>query len=226
VPYPSFRGVYDDDGREDENLPVASASSESFGLVALQTESGRDGKHPDGRRGFDCLKPPDLTLTQFCWQSSHHAPSVSSPSALSFTLPIVRTFLWLTDCVPVEQDAPDRRALRLSIQKLRKGDALVIFPEGTRSDHGKLRPFQLGPAMIAAEAKVPIVPCGLAGFYDAWKMEAPIPKPAPVAIVFGKPFVPQLPDDVPRREALSLITERMRSEIVRLIELGEQILGR
>jgi 1-acyl-sn-glycerol-3-phosphate acyltransferase len=143
-----------------------------------------------------------------------------------FYLPIVRTFLWLTDCVPVEQDAPDRRALRLSIQKLRKGDALVIFPEGTRSDHGKLRPFQLGPAMIAAEAQVPIVPCGLAGFYDAWKMEAPIPKPAPVAIVFGKPFVPQLPDNVPRREALSLITERMRSEIVRLIELGEQILGR
>lgn len=141
-----------------------------------------------------------------------------------FYLPIVRTFLWLTDCIPVEQDAPDRRALRLSIQKLRDGDALVIFPEGTRSDHGKLRPFQLGPAMIAAEAQVPIVPCGLAGVYEAWQMEAPIPKPAPVAIVFGKPFMPELLPDAPRRESLLHITERMREEIGKLMELSEQLL--
>lgn len=142
-----------------------------------------------------------------------------------FYLPVVRTFLWLTDCVPVDQDAPDRRALRLSVQKLRGGDALVIFPEGTRSDHGKLRPFQLGPAMIAAESQVPIVPCGLAGFYNAWRMEAPIPKPARVAIVFGKPFMPHLLENAPLRESLSLITERMRGEILRLIELGERLLG-
>lgn len=141
-----------------------------------------------------------------------------------FYLPIVRTFLWLTDCIPVEQDAPDRRALRLSIQKLREGDALVIFPEGTRSDHGKMRPFQLGPAMIAAEAQVPIVPCGLAGIYEAWRMEAPIPKPAPVAIVFGKPFMPKLLPDAPKRESLLYITERMREEIERLVAFGEQLL--
>lgn len=141
-----------------------------------------------------------------------------------FYLPIVRTFLWLTDCIPVEQDAPDRRALRLSIQKLREGDALVIFPEGTRSDHGKMRPFQLGPAMIAAEAQVPIVPCGLAGIYEAWRMEAPIPKPVPVAIVFGKPFMPELLPDAPKRESLLYITERMREEIERFVAFGEQLL--
>lgn len=140
-------------------------------------------------------------------------------------MPFIRSFLWLTDCIPVEQDAPDRRALRLSIQKLKAGDALVIFPEGTRSDHGKLRPFQLGPAMIAAEAKVPIVPCGLAGFYNAWKMEAPLPRPAPVAIVFGEPFVPELNLNAARRELLIQIAERMRKEILRLTDLGEQLLG-
>jgi len=143
-----------------------------------------------------------------------------------FRMPFVRTFLWLTDCVPVEQDAPDRRALRLSIQKLKGGGALVVFPEGTRSDHGKLRPFQLGPAMIAAEAQVPIVPCGLAGVYEAWHMEAPLPKPAPVAIVFGEPFIPEPLPGTTKREFLLHITERMRTEIARLIELGDRLLGR
>jgi len=141
-----------------------------------------------------------------------------------FFMPVVRTFLWLTDCVPVEQDAPDRRALCLSIQKLRQGDALVVFPEGTRSEYGRLRPFQLGPAMIAAEAQVAIVPCGLAGVYRAWRMEAPLPRPAPVAIVFGQPFSPFLPPDLPRREGLRVLTEKMRCEIVKLIELGERLL--
>lgn len=143
-----------------------------------------------------------------------------------FFMPIVRTFLWLTDCVPVEQDAPDRRALRLSIQKLRSGDALVIFPEGTRSDHGKLRPFQLGPAMVAVEAQVPVIPCGLAGFYEAWKLEAPLPRPSRVAIVFGEPFTPHLTNNLPKRESLELITQRVHNEIMRLIELGERLLGR
>jgi 1-acyl-sn-glycerol-3-phosphate acyltransferase len=143
-----------------------------------------------------------------------------------FTMPLVRSFLWLTDCVPVEQDAPDRRALRLSIQKLRDGAALVVFPEGTRSDYGKLRPFQLGPALIAWEAKVPIVPCGLAGFHDAWRMDAPLPRPRPVAIAFGSPFSVNPPADLPTRQILPLIAERMRQEIERLMALAEQLLSK
>lgn len=159
--------------------------------------------------------------------------AIYAPRPLSFVakrplfyIPVIRTFLWLTDCIPVEQDAPDRRAIRLSIKKLREGDALVIFPEGTRSDRGKLRPFQLGPAMIAAESQTPIVPCGLAGVYEAWHIEAPIPKPAPISIVFGKPFMPEILPNATRRESLLHITERMQSEIVKLIELGEKLLGR
>ncbi|GBD00293.1 1-acyl-sn-glycerol-3-phosphate acyltransferase [bacterium HR17] len=139
-----------------------------------------------------------------------------------FSLPIVRTFLWLTACVPVEQDAPDRRALRLSVQKLRAGDALVIFPEGTRSDHGNLRPFQLGPALIALEAQVPIVPCGLAGFHDAWPMNAPLPSPAPVAIMFGEPFQPPANLAAPTREVARLLTEQMHHAVAQLMEQAER----
>lgn len=143
-----------------------------------------------------------------------------------FRMPLIRTFLWWLDCIPVEQDTPDRRALRLSVQKLRGGDAVVVFPEGTRSDHGQLRPFQLGPALIALEAKVPIVPCGLAGFYRAWRMESPLPRPAPVAIVFGEPFTVTPSPDVPLRETLRKVTEEIRSTIQGLIALGDRLLER
>ncbi len=143
-----------------------------------------------------------------------------------FFMPFIRTFLWLADCVPVEQDAPDRRALRLSVQKLQGGDALVIFPEGTRSDHGRLRPFQLGPALIALEAQVPVVPCGLAGVYDAWHLDAHFFRPVPVAIVFGKPMSVMPLSDAPTRKTLQQAMEQIRREIVKLMTVGEKLLRR
>lgn len=50
--------------------------------------------------------------------------AIFSPRPLSFlakrrvfSMRFIRTFLWLTDCVPVEQDAPDRRALRRGLSR-------------------------------------------------------------------------------------------------------------
>ncbi|MCS7224714.1 MAG: 1-acyl-sn-glycerol-3-phosphate acyltransferase [Armatimonadetes bacterium] len=143
-----------------------------------------------------------------------------------FKIPFVRTFLWLTESIPVEQDAPDRRALRLSIAKLKSGGVLAIFPEGTRSDHGRIRPGQLGPALIAIESQVPILPCGLAGVYQAWSLESPLPRPAPIALVVGEPLLPQLFPNTVNRQSLQALTDLMMADIKRLVAIGENLLNR
>jgi 1-acyl-sn-glycerol-3-phosphate acyltransferase len=55
-------------------------------------------------------------------------------------------------------------------------------------------------------------------------MDAPLPRPRPVAIVFGSPFFVNPPADLPTRQILPLIAERMRQEIERLMALAEQLL--
>jgi 1-acyl-sn-glycerol-3-phosphate acyltransferase len=60
--------------------------------------------------------------------------------------------------VPVDRGVFDRNALQRSLQILKGGDGLIMFPEGTRSRSGKLGKGKPGIGMLAKSASVPIVP--------------------------------------------------------------------
>ncbi len=57
--------------------------------------------------------------------------------------------------------------LRDAARLLREGNSVVIFPEGTRSPDGRLRPFKVGAFQLALECGVPIVPILLRGTANA-----------------------------------------------------------
>jgi 1-acyl-sn-glycerol-3-phosphate acyltransferase len=61
----------------------------------------------------------------------------------------------------------DRESTAASLEacreRLRGGLSMVIFPEGTRSRDGRLRPFKRGAFVLAIEAGVPIVPVSIVG---------------------------------------------------------------
>ncbi len=64
---------------------------------------------------------------------------------------------------PVSKGRLDRKALRRAMQALVDGLILVIFPEGTRSQGGRLRAAFPGAALIALRSGVPIIPVGITG---------------------------------------------------------------
>lgn len=55
------------------------------------------------------------------------------------------------------------KSLELAAEKIRNGVSVLIFPEGTRSRDGKIRPFKKGGFITAIDAGVPIVPIILTG---------------------------------------------------------------
>jgi len=55
----------------------------------------------------------------------------------------------------VRNDSP-HRMMHVAIADLRAGGQLVMFPEGTRTTHAPLNPFQGGFALIARRARVPV----------------------------------------------------------------------
>jgi 1-acyl-sn-glycerol-3-phosphate acyltransferase len=120
---------------------------------------------------------------------------------------------------PVKRGAPDRRAMRRAVQILKDGEALVIFPEGTRTRNGELGPGEIGLAMIAHSAKAPIVPMYLKGTDAAL---SPIAKKKGVRffkteVYFGKPLF--FEDEYSRkadRATLQAITDRVMQEIAKL----------
>ena len=55
------------------------------------------------------------------------------------------------------------KSLKVAANKIKSGVSVLIFPEGTRSWDGKIRPFKKGGFVMAIDAGVPIVPVVITG---------------------------------------------------------------
>ena len=58
---------------------------------------------------------------------------------------------------PVSRGTGDITALKKSINVLKDGNVLSIFPEGTRSDDGKIKKFKSGIGFIIEKSKCVVI---------------------------------------------------------------------
>ncbi len=98
-----------------------------------------------------------------------------------FDGPMAKVFLRL-GAFPVRRGASDAEALETARAILRRGDALALFPEGTRVREEGLGTPKRGAARLAIEAGAPLVPATITG---TEKRRWPLPRR--VRIVFGTP---------------------------------------
>ena len=90
---------------------------------------------------------------------------------------------------PVVRHTADRTALRRAFDILASGQAMIIYPEGTRVESGLLAMPEPGAGFIAQRAACPVVPVGLTGTRECLPKAARWPRRTRVSITFGKPFV-------------------------------------
>ncbi len=67
------------------------------------------------------------------------------------------------NALPVRRGTIDRQAISISVEKIRNGLGLVVFPEGTRSRTGEFLSALPGVGLIAMRAGCPVVPAYLHG---------------------------------------------------------------
>jgi 1-acyl-sn-glycerol-3-phosphate acyltransferase len=107
-----------------------------------------------------------------------------------FRYPFMGWHLRRSGQIPVVLENPKAsvRSLNLAVASIRKGNSLVIFPEGGRSPNGQLQPFMGGAFYAAVKAQVDVVPIVLVGTYEMLKMNSYHIKPGPVQMVVGSPI--------------------------------------
>jgi len=92
---------------------------------------------------------------------------------------------------PVKRKGTDVAALKKAIALLRRGEVVLLFPEGTRTRDGTIGPIEHGFGMIARRAGVPLVPAVIDGAFEAWPRTRRIFRFAAASVIFGKPLEPK-----------------------------------
>jgi cytidylate kinase len=117
---------------------------------------------------------------------------------------------------PVRREGADAAALRTALRVLEQGGALLVFPEGTRGDEGRLREPKPGAALLAVLSGAPVVPVFVRGTGRAWPRGRQLPRPAKVRVTFGAPLRFERPGDTDKKEYYDSVSRDMMAAIAQL----------
>lgn len=92
---------------------------------------------------------------------------------------------------------------------INNGWSLLYFPEGIRSDDGKMRPFKPGIGLLATRLGVPVVPVYIKGTDSVVAKDGSHPKRGSIEVTFGQPL--QVPADTEYSAAAELIRDAIAS---------------
>ena len=104
----------------------------------------------------------------------------------------LRNFLYfIAGVISVNRNKPESRkkAAEEAIRRLKNGDILIIYPEGTRSRTGEIQKPRPGVAKIYLKTGVPILPIGIKGTFELMPAGRAFPKlKREIKINIGKPL--------------------------------------
>lgn len=114
---------------------------------------------------------------------------------------------YVFDAILVKRDSKDVKALKESLQTLKNGDCLALFPEGTRNGLEKGEKVKDGAAFFALRSGAPVVPCGIKGGEKGNRK---------VTITYGKPLDFSEYKGSKDKEILDKVTDEIMNNIIEL----------
>ncbi len=120
-------------------------------------------------------------------------------------------FLGKLNAFPVNRAGIDTKALRTAIEFLKEGEAVIIFPEGTRSHDGRLLPAKLGISLIASASGAPVLPAFIWGTDHA--MDALTRKGKPFSVSFGRLIPSRKLMEIKKNEGKKAVAETVIAAI-------------
>ncbi len=118
-----------------------------------------------------------------------HRHWCSMARATLFRHPLFGWLLRQFNSIPVDQGSSDLKAMRACIEALKADQALLIFPEGSRSEDGRMRDFAPGTMLLIKRARPTVLPVAVAGTLDAWPRGRKRPRfGGRLGVIYGHPI--------------------------------------
>lgn len=123
--------------------------------------------------------------------------------------------LWIRalGAVPINQEGSALAGLRTTLGLLKDDNAVLVFPEGSRTPDGQFHEIFPGFCLLARRSQATIVPLAIEGAFAALPRGSFIVRPHSIGLTFGPPILPsqyaQLSDD----ELVALVTKRISQSL-------------
>jgi 1-acyl-sn-glycerol-3-phosphate acyltransferase len=114
------------------------------------------------------------------------------------------------DAIPIDRDGMGLGGIKETIRRLRRGEFVLIFPEGQRTWDGEMNPLMPGFVSLARRTGVPLVPVGMDGAFHAWKRGTRIPKLRRLSLVVGKPLGASEYENMTDQQMVAELESRIR----------------
>jgi 1-acyl-sn-glycerol-3-phosphate acyltransferase len=133
-----------------------------------------------------------------------------------FKPPFWSWFLPICNVLPIDREGRDVSGLRRIIKMLKEGHAVLLFPEGTRSDDGRLQPAEAGAGLVALKAGVPVLPVRVFGTFESLSRHTKKLRFHPIRVVIGKPYRPTIAEGEREKTAYGMVAQEMLDRIAAL----------
>jgi 1-acyl-sn-glycerol-3-phosphate acyltransferase len=111
------------------------------------------------------------------------------------------------DTIPINREGSGFGGLKETLKRLKRGELVLLFPEGTRSPDGEIHEMKPGFCAIAKRSAVPLIPVAVDGAFEAWPRHRSVPRRTVVHVEFGEPIAPE---EVARMSDDELVREVQR----------------
>lgn len=118
------------------------------------------------------------------------------------------SLIWHVNAFPVKRGSADIGALREAMRRVRRGDGLLVFPEGTRSATGDSQATKQGVGFLATKLGVPIIPVFIQGTEKALPKGSRFIRMARISIRYGQGI--RIPRGMSRQDSAELVMDAIR----------------
>jgi 1-acyl-sn-glycerol-3-phosphate acyltransferase len=123
--------------------------------------------------------------------------------------------LWIRalGAVPIDRERGALSGIRTTLELLKQNNAVLVFPEGSRTFDGELQPMLSGFCLLARRSKATIVPVALDGAFQALPRGSFICHRYPIYLSFGVPITPKQFEGMSDEQLTELVADRIAQEL-------------
>lgn len=112
--------------------------------------------------------------------------------------------------IPVRLGEADISAMRKVIDVLKAGRGVCLFPEGTRSQDGRITRFKPGFGLLCRRGKAAVVPVVIDGAFECWPRHRKLFSPGSIAVCYGKAISAEQAKNMGDAKLAEVLTDTLR----------------